>query len=97
MMNNNTEVSLVEVEEFNHKIKEFSKNLSDCLETIERSMDELGRSWDDQMFQQFMSNFNKHATQLKPLSEQLAKYNKHIDDYWVPKIKSILDQYKNNP
>jgi|LauGreDrversion4_2_1035121.scaffolds.fasta_scaffold611163_3 uncharacterized protein YukE len=96
-MNNSTKVTLVEVEQFNRKIKDFSKNLNDCLETIDRSMNELSRSWDDPVFQQFKSNFNKHATQLKPLSEQLAKYNKHIDAYWVPKIKSILDQYKNNP
>jgi uncharacterized protein YukE len=96
-MNNGTKVNLVEVEEFNRKIKDFSKNLNDCLETFNRSMSELSPYWDDSKFQQFKTNFNKHATQLKPLSEHLAKYNKHITDYWEPKIKSILDQYKNNP
>jgi len=96
-MSNNTKVKLNEVVEFNQKIKEFSKNITECFDTIDRSMNELSRSWDDPMFQQFKNNFNKHATQLKPLSEQLAKYNKHVDDYWVPKIKSILEQYKNNP
>jgi uncharacterized protein YukE len=93
----NTKVTLNEVEQFNRKIKDFSKNLNECFETIERSMNELSRSWDDPMFQQFKSNFNKHATKLKPLSEELSKYNRHIDSYWVPKIKSILEQYKNNP
>jgi uncharacterized protein YukE len=93
----NTKVQLNEVVEFNHKIKEFSKNITDCFDTVERSMNELGREWQDAHFQQFKNNFNKHAQQLKPLSEQLAKYNKHVDDYWVPKIKKILEQYKDNP
>jgi uncharacterized protein YukE len=93
----NTKVTLNEVVEFNRKIKDFSKNLDDCFETINKSMSELSRHWDDSMFQQFKSNFNKHSTKLRPLSEELAKYNKHIDAYWVPKIKSILEQYKNNP
>lgn len=66
----NTKVTLNEVVEFNRKIKDFSKNLDNCFDTINRSMNELSRYWDDPMFQQFKSNFNKHATKLKPLSEE---------------------------
>lgn len=89
-----TNVTLNEVNQFNNKIKDFSKNIKQCFENTNRALDSLGQKWQDEQFNQFKSNFKKHADKLQPLSDELNKYEKHIDSFWIPKIKEIIAQYK---
>ena len=90
----NTNVTLNEVIKFNSEIKEFSKNLKQCFDQTNNALSKLSKKWQDHQFQTFKSNFKKHADKLQPLSQELDKYEKHIDTYWKPRIEQIMKTYK---
>jgi uncharacterized protein YukE len=89
-----TNVTLNEVEDFNKKIKDFSTNIKHCFNNTNQALSSLGEKWRDDHYDRFKSNFKKHSDKLQPLSDELDKYEKHIDSYWTPKIKEIQDHYK---
>lgn len=88
-----TNVTLQEVQQFNTKIKDFSKNLKNCFELTDSALKSLGHKWQDEQYKTFKANFEKHSKQLAPLSQELDKYKTHVETYWEPKIKKIIDQY----
>lgn len=89
-----TNVTLNEVIAFNKKIKDFSTNIKHCFNNTNQALSSLGEKWRDDHYNRFKSNFKKHSDKLQPLSDELDKYEKHIDSYWIPNIKKIQDQYK---
>lgn len=89
-----THVDLNAVVQFNSKIQKFSQVIKQSFDNTNKAMDSLGKEWRDEQFQSFMSNFKKYSDKLQPLSDELTKYEKHIENFWIPSIKKIQDQYK---
>jgi uncharacterized protein YukE len=89
-----THVDLNTVVQFNSKIEKFSQAIKQSFDNTNKAMDSLSRQWRDDQFQTFKSNLKKHSDKLKPLSDELTKYEKHIKDYWIPAIKKVQDQYR---